>query len=165
MKRTVIALGLALGVASAPAVAQGFDQDNLYLGAGVSRNSLSGASNNPIGFQFFGGYKLDEVVNLDPVTFAVEVGYMDSGDFEVRQFGLTQDIGSASGLWVNAVFGYPLTPEVNLLGRIGLDFGDDDGLMLGFGAGYRLNPNVELRGEYVIRDDINSLQANFVYHF
>ena len=45
-----------------------------------------------------------------------------------------------------------------------LDFGDADGLMFGIGAGWKLNRQWKLRGEYVIRDDLNSLQVNFLYH-
>jgi hypothetical protein len=159
MKKKIAALGFALSFASGSALAQGFNQDNLYAGAGIGLNSVSGLD-DAIGIQIFGGYKLN-MVNLDPIALAVEVGYMDTGDFEAGGM----NVGSASGLWATAVANYPVSPEVNLLGRLGLDFGDDDGLMLGVGAGFRLSPELQLRGEYVIRDNIDSLQANVVYQF
>ncbi|HEX5513307.1 MAG TPA: outer membrane beta-barrel protein [Gammaproteobacteria bacterium] len=162
MKKLAMAAGLALGIASGSALAQGFNQDNLYAGAGISLNSLSGFD-DAVGFQIFGGYKLD-TLNLDPVKLAVEVGYMDSGDFEANYwFGKVE--ANVSGVWASAVASYPLTPELNLLGRLGLDFGDDDGLLLGAGVGYTVSKEIELRAEYVIRDNVDSLQANFVYHF
>lgn len=37
--------------------------------------------------------------------------------------------------------------------------------MLGAGVGYAVSQQIEVRGEYVIRDDIDSLQANIVYRF
>jgi opacity protein-like surface antigen len=164
VKKAIAAIGLALAVGSGPAVAQEFKQDNAYVGAGIGLNSVdvSGAD-DAIGFQIFAGYRLD-MVNVDPVKLAVEIGYMDSGDFEVdTPFGTFED--NASGIWLTAVAAYPLNQELNLLGRLGLDFGDDDGPMLGVGIGYTASRQIEVRGEYVIRDDIDSLQANVVYHF
>lgn len=166
MKKNIAALGLFIGFASTTAIAQDFNQENLYVGGGIGLNSLSGFDDET-GFQFFGGYHLD-MVDLDQVNLAVEVGYFSSGEFEeteTDEFGTYRAEGEANGLWTTAVFGYPLTPELDLLGRIGLDFGDDDGLMFGFGAGYDLTPEFQLRGEYVIRDNIDSLQANLVYNF
>ncbi|QKT04194.1 porin family protein [Ectothiorhodospiraceae bacterium 2226] len=160
MKKSSIALALSLGLAVSAAQAQeAFNQDNLYVGGGVGINSLSGFD-DATGFQFFGGYKLD-MVDLGAINMAAEVGYMDTGDFKWNGW----NAGSVSGLWANAVFGFPINPQFQLLGRIGLDFGDDDGLMFGAGVGYAVNPQFELRGEYVIRDNVDSLQANLVYHF
>jgi len=70
---------------------------------------------------------------------------------------------SAKGLWANGVGRLMVTPSVELIGRLGLDFGDDDGLMAGIGAGVLLSKNFKLRLEFVQRDDVNSVQFNFVY--
>jgi len=51
---------------------------------------------------------------------------------------------------------------LNVVARAGLDIGDDDGFMFGAGLGFNLNPKMELRGEYVMRDTVDSLQVNFV---
>lgn len=166
MKKILMAAGLALGIASAPVAAQGFNTDNLYAGAGIGMNSISGAD-DAWGFQIFGGYKLD-MLDLDPIELAVEVGYMDTGDFEASEcwFGVChKEKFSASGVWASAVGSYAVTPELAILARLGLDFGDDDGLLFGFGAGYAVTKEIEVRAEYVIRDNINSLQANVAYHF
>lgn len=157
MKKTAFAVGLAL--ASSSVLAQGFDQDNLYVGGGIGINSITGLD-DATGFQVFVGYELD-MNDLDPVKLAVEVGYMNSGDFKWGGF----NAGSASGLWATAVGSYALSPELSFVGRLGLDFGDDDGLMLGAGVGYAINQQIAVRGEYVIRDNIDSLQANIVYRF
>jgi hypothetical protein len=37
--------------------------------------------------------------------------------------------------------------------------------MFGVGVGYAIDKKIQLRGEYVIREDIDSLQANLAYRF
>jgi hypothetical protein len=148
----------------------GFDVQNLYAGFGLSNNSLSGFD-DAMGWQIYGGYDLPWYLGV--ARTAVEVGYMESGEFEEtvtinippfppRSFTAKAE---AKGLWTTGVIAYPLTPQVDLVGRLGLDFGDDDGLMVGIGAGYRFNKQISGRVEYVVREDINSLQANLAYHF
>jgi hypothetical protein len=127
-------------------------KERIYLGAGVGVNSLSGSSNS-LGLQLFGGYIIP--ANLGDNRLSVEVGYMDTGNFG-------NGGGSAKGLWTAAVFDMPLKNDLSLLGRAGLDLGDDDGVMLGVGFGLKLNQKVRLRAEYVIRDNIDSLQLNAV---
>jgi len=41
--------------------------------------------------------------------------------------------------------------------------GDDSGLMFGAGLSLGINARMDLRGEYVIRDDVDSLQLNLIY--
>lgn len=142
---------------------QGLDQDNLYGGAGISTNDLPG-SDDAIGHQIFGGYEF-EIADLEPATLSLEVGYFDSGEFEDNTPPGQGTETSAEGVWTNAVLSHPLADRWNLLGRAGLDLGDDDGLMAGIGLGYDINTNLEIRGEVVSRDNIDSLQANLVYHF
>lgn len=162
MKRTIAAVGLAMGIASTSALAQGFNQNNLYIGGGIGLNSVSGWD-DAIGFQVFAGYEFD-MANIDPIKLAVEVGYMDTGDFEDDTiFGKVET--SATGVWATGVASYALNQQFSLLGRLGLDFGDDDGLMVGVGVGYAVNQQIEVRGEYVARDEVDSLQANVVYRF
>lgn len=164
MKR--IALVMALSASAALAHAQEFNPSKLYLGAGLSSNDVDGAD-DATGFQFFAGYPLD-MVKLGELKSAVEVGYMDSGDFEecvyVPFVGDVCGEDSAKGLWANYVVSYDFSPQLSGIGRAGLDFGDDDGFMFGVGVGYKLAPQFDIRGEYVVRDHIDSLQANFVYH-
>lgn len=138
--------------------AAGFDTKKAYYGGGLGSNSAYGSSGT--GFQFFGGYDLP--VKVGKGKLAVEVGYMDSGDLEqtVPFFGTISF--SASGLWGNAVYTHPLQKNLDFVGRAGLDIGDDDGVMFGAGVGYKLNNKMSLRGEYVLRDTIDSLQVNFV---
>lgn len=161
MKKFGAIVAMVSLLAATPAMAAGgFDQKNLYFGAGLGSNELSGWD-DATGFQVFGGYRFGEVAKN--VNLALEVGYMDSGDFDTSHpvFGTLKT--SAEGLWSTAVFEMPLGPQASLLGRIGLDFGDDDGLMIGIGMGFNLNKQMQLRGEYVERDNISSLQFNFVY--
>jgi hypothetical protein len=159
MKKTATALGLAIALASGSAAAQGFDQRNLYVGGGLSFNSLSGFD-DAVGFQIFAGY-LFTPVGVGQISLAAEAGWMTSGDFSAPG----QPDVSADGLWVNGVVGYPMTARFQFLGRAGMDFGDDDGLMFGIGLGYGLTSELELRAEYVVRDNINSTQVNVAYHF
>ena len=142
------------------------DTKNIYVGGGLGLNSMSGFDSG-MGFQFFAGYELP--VKMGKGTLSAEVGYMDTGSMEASVsipslFGTTVYTvdASASGLWGNAVYELPLQDKLSLLGRAGLDLGDDDGFMFGAGIGYHLNEKMDLRGEYVIRDNINSMQLNFV---
>jgi hypothetical protein len=140
----------------------GFDTSKLFYGGGLSLNEVSG-SDSGTGFQIFGGYRFGEFAPKWQAD--VELGYMDTGNMKVEVcFGpcISAD-ARAKGLWSTGVARYILNPQVELLGRLGMDFGDDDGLMFGFGGGYVLNRNFKLRGEYVIRDNVDSIQFNVVY--
>ena len=156
MKQFVgLVLLVLIGMQSAWAQDTLMRQDRMYLGAGISRNDPNtSVLDDGTGFQIFGGYDLP--VKISGANLSVEVGYWDSGDFDPA--------GSADGLWATAVIGLHLSRDVDLLGRAGFDFGDDDGFMIGLGVGVKMNKHVELRGEYVERDETDSLQFNVVYH-
>lgn len=161
MKKVV--LGVALFSAAGLAQAQG-----VYIGGGLSSNELDGFSgDNATGYQVFAGYDLD-MIKLGAVKSAVEVGYMDSGEFEtcvsLPFLGNVCGKDNATGVWANYVASVDINQSVSVLGRGGLDFGDDDGFMYGVGLGFKPAKQLEIRGEYVVRDTINSLQANVVYH-
>lgn len=152
---------------SGSAVAAAPGDSGYYVGAGIGFNSLDGGG-DATGYQFFGGYDLTKSgIKAPPFKLAVEVGYMDSGTFDtqvnVPLLGTVTVESKAKGLWATGVASYAASPQVDLLGRVGLDFGDDDGLMVGVGAGYNVNKQMQLRGEYVIRDHINSLQFNISF--
>ena len=134
--------------------------DRFYVGAGINQNDVDGA--NAAGYQFFGGYKLP--LDTGRADTAIEVGYWNSGDYDVHTPAGRRH-ANADGLWANGVISAPLNRSVDLIGRVGADFGDDDGLMAGGGLGFDLSPRVQLRGEYVVRDRTDSLQANLVYSF
>jgi len=93
---------------------------------------------------------------------------MDSGDLEgeveiIPGFSVPIE-NKYKGLWATGLVRYSTTnPQVEVLGRLGLDLGDDDGLMLGAGVGYWIDKDMQLRGEYVIRDTVTSLQVNLVF--
>lgn len=138
-----------------------FDPSKAYFGGGLGSNSIPGSSAG-MGFQLFGGYDLP--AKLSNGKLSVEIGYMDTGDMDVAvPFfpGVTLP-ASASGLWGTAVYSLPLQDSLNFIGRAGLDIGDDDGFMFGLGLGYKLSNEAEIRGEYVMRDTVDSLQLNFV---
>jgi opacity protein-like surface antigen len=145
-------IGMAL---SSVALAQGFDTSKLLFGAGLSSNDVSG-SDSATGYQIFGGYGFGEVT--PKVFIDAEVGYMDTGNMS-RPGGNVK----AKGLWASGVGRLMVAPSVELIGRLGFDFGDDDGLLAGIGAGLLLTKNFKLRLEYVQRDNVNSVQFNFVY--
>lgn len=163
----VMVLSLAGGASAAQKRAapqrssSGFQQEYLYIGGGLGINSLSGFD-DAIGWQIFGGYELPYMIG--DVKTAVEVGYMNTGEFEMATpfFPIKTE---AKGLWATGVVSYPVDQQFDLIGRLGLDLGDDDGLMLGAGAGFNINDEMQIRAEYVIREDIDSLQASFVYRF
>jgi opacity protein-like surface antigen len=151
----VMVIGLVGMALSSVAVAQGLDTRNLFFGAGLSSNDVSG-SDSATGYQIFGGYGFGEVTKN--VFIDAEVGYMDTGN-------MTKSGGNvkANGLWASGVGRIMVAPSVELIGRLGLDFGDDDGLLAGIGVGFLLSKNVKLRLEYVQRDKVDSVQFNFVF--
>lgn len=122
------------------------------IGGGVSSNSVSG-HDDEIGFQIFGAYDMNEINLMEGVASSIEFGYMD--------YGFSND---STGIWTTWVFSGAIQEKWGWLARAGYDFGDDDGLMIGGGASYALDDRMQLRGEYVVRDDIDSLQFNILYH-
>lgn len=132
--------------------------EGLYLGGGVTFNSV-GSAGNATGLQILAGYDLDILINND-IRMALEVGYMDTGDFDYYGGGRSK---GAEGVWVAAPFRVAISPKVDMLMRVGVDFGDDDGALVGAGLGYNFNKKVALRTEYVVRDNINGLQFNMLF--
>ncbi|MCF6323274.1 MAG: porin family protein [Gammaproteobacteria bacterium] len=140
-----------------------FDADKLYFGGGLSENDFNGP--NATGIQIFVGYPL--TIKAGSGRFALEGGYMNSGSFDrsvtVPAFGPVVSSSTATGLWGTIVGSWNIADRTSFIGRLGLDMGDDDGLMYGAGIGYDLIERLTIRGEYVIRDNIDSLQFNFVF--
>jgi len=143
-------------------------QDHLYVGGGLSRNDL-GSFDDATGYQFFAGYNLGYKIGEIGASTAVEIGYMDSGDFDQNVFVpiFGQDARftySAKGLWATSLLRLPLNSTVDLIGRAGIDIGDDDGFMFGGGIEFNASKQWGVRLEFVSRDEVDSLQANFVYY-
>jgi Outer membrane protein beta-barrel domain len=147
--------------AHAEAEAQGIDAKRIYVGGGFGFNNLAGFG-SARGFQFFGGYDFNFKINED-ISTAVELGYMDSGNFDtIRGISRSDD---AKGLWAAVLESVPLSSKTDMLVRLGYDFGDDDGLLLGTGMQYKFNTKLAFRMEYVARQNVNSLQANLLVKF
>jgi len=136
-----------------------FDADKLYFGGGLSENDPNGP--NATGIQIFVGYPL--TIKLGSGFYALEGGYMNSGNFKRSVNGAVVSSSAATGFWGTVAASWRMADRTNFIGRFGLDIGDDDGLMYGVGISYDLIERITLRGEYVIRDNINSLQFNFVF--
>ncbi|MDH5649552.1 MAG: porin family protein [Gammaproteobacteria bacterium] len=161
-KNVLVSMVLAASIGSMSVNAK----EPIYIGGGLGLNSLTGFD-DATGFQFFGGYELGDM-GAKGFNFAVEAGYMDSGEFErsttIPFLGTVTVATEAKGIWATGVAAYAASPTVDLLARLGLDFGDDDGLMIGIGIGFDVNKQMQLRGEFVTRDNVDSLQFNVVYH-
>ena len=141
--------------------AEGIDTKGFYLGGGLGFNSLPGFG-SARGFQFLGGYEFDFKINED-ISTAVEVGYMDSGKFD--RINSNNKTSAVQGVWASAVEMVPVSNRVDVIGRLGYDFGDDDGLLLGAGMQYKFNTKAALRMEYVARENVNGLQVNVLVKF
>ena len=128
------------------------DKNLFSIGAGISDNSVSGSSDET-GFQFIAAYDLNQVNVMEGVNSSVEFGFMD--------YGFSSD---STGIWANYVVDGLISGQFGWLARLGLDIGDDSGLMIGAGVSYSTNEKIELRFEYVARDEVDSLQFNFLYH-
>lgn len=83
-----------------------------YVGGGVGLNSQSNADST--GFQFLGGYCLNNNFHNNKTKTAFEVGYMDTGDFDTTtggggKKGNTVQVGNAyQGLWLSGLAEYKL---------------------------------------------------------
>lgn len=141
--------------------AEGIDAERVYLGGGLSFNSLPGVGSSR-GFQFFAGYEFAGRLN-DDISTALEVGYMDSGNFD--RINNNNKYNAAEGVWAAFVETVPVSNKVDILGRLGYDFGDDDGLLLGAGIQYKFNTKAAMRMEYVTREHVAGLQANVLFKF
>ena len=160
MKKIIYGFALML-LASAVNAEGPIKVDQIYVGGGLGFNSLP-AAGSARGFQFIAGYEFATKLN-DDITSAVELGYMDSGDFD--QLNSNAKVSSAEGVWLSYVASVPLSNKTDMLARLGFDFGDDDGFLFGTGLQYKFNTKVALRTEYVARQNVNSLQANVVFKF
>lgn len=152
---TLLFFALLSSALVTPVLAQGsepmLDKNRLSIGAGISHNSVGRADET--GFQFFAAYDLEQVNLIEGVKSSVEFGLMD--------YGFSRD---STGIWGTYVIEGPLGEQVDWLARAGFDIGDDSGLMFGAGLGFTMDEKSQLRIEYVVRDDIDSLQFNFLYH-
>lgn len=126
------------------------DRNKLSIGGGISDNSIR--RDDESGFQVFAAYDLDQVNVMDGVHSSLEFGVMD--------YGFRRD---STGIWGNYVIEAGINQSINWLGRAGLDIGDDSGLMFGIGLGFGLNEQADFRIEYVVRDDVDSLQFNLLF--
>lgn len=169
MMQRGLLFSILMFISSAAVSAEGssitLHSNSFYLGGGFGFNSASGG--NATGVQILGGYQFDFKINGD-ISTAIELGYMDSGDFSAKNFANDRSAtvnDEAKGVWLNVVETFPIGNRVEGLARLGFDFGDDDGLMAGGGLGYNFNRNWLLRSEYVVRDHINSFQFNLLFNF
>lgn len=147
--------------AQAETQAQGVDAQQFYVGGGLGFNSLPGAG-SATGFQIMGGYEFQTKLNED-ITSALEIGYMDTGDFD--HLYNTGKLKGVNGVWVAMLESVPLSRKTDMLVRLGYDFGDDDGLLLGTGLQYKFTTKIAMRMEYIARQHVNALQANVLFKF
>ncbi|MCP4431500.1 MAG: hypothetical protein GY806_11015 [Gammaproteobacteria bacterium] len=127
------------------------DKNRISLGAGISDNSVGRIDET--GFQIFVGYDLNQINVMQGVKSSVEFGLID--------FGFRRD---STGIWGTYVIEGGIDQGFGWLARAGLDIGDDNGLMFGAGIGYRIDQSKQFRIEYVVRDDVDSLQFNLIFH-
>ena len=139
-----------------PATAQNdpvLDRNLFSIGFGISNNEVSNRRDDETGFQLIVGYDLTGVNLMEGVNSSAEFGFMD--------FGFPRD---DTGIWGSFVVDGGLGESFGWLAQIGIDIGDDSGLLVGAGLKFMLNEQSDLRLEYVVRDDVDSLQLNFMHH-
>ena len=160
MKKILLIMAMMSVVSSVSAEAV-IDAKRIYVGGGLGFNSLPGYG-SARGFQFIGGYDFEFKLNED-ISSALEIGYMASGDFDQYK-GLSRN-EDVKGLWAAMVESVPLSSKTDMLVRLGYDFGDDDGFLMGTGLQYKFDTKLSFRMEYVVRQNVNSLQANVLVKF
>jgi len=159
--RKIILMLVLMSVAASVNAEGVLNAKRVYVGGGLGFNSLPGYG-SARGFQFIGGYEFAAKLNED-ITSALEIGYMDSGNFD--QYKGTNSNDNVKGLWVSMVESVPLSSKTDMLARLGYDFGDDNGFLLCTGLQYKFNTKLAFRMEYVARQNVNSLQANVLVKF
>lgn len=125
---------------------------------GVSIGSTHNGSSSPqratdrsgTSYKLYGGYRFNPI-------YALEFGYVDLGRFNTATGSL-----KSTGVFVDAVARWPITPRLSAIGKVGLFNGSlrsedsisgddkDRGTQLKVGAGleYRLSKNLSIRGEW-----------------
>lgn len=126
------------------------DRNKLSLGFGISDNSVRRTEKTGIQVQV--AYDLDQINVMQGVRSSVEFGVID--------YGFRRD---STGIWGTYVIEGGISDGVNWLARAGLDIGDDSGLMFGAGIGFDFQQANQFRIEYVVRDDVDSLQFNLLF--
>ncbi len=127
------------------------DRNRLSIGVGIADNSVRNVDKT--GYQVFAAYDLNQVNVMEGVNSSVEFGLMD--------YGFRRD---STGIWGNFVAEGAINQHVGWLARAGYDIGDDSGPMFGAGVGFGIAGNKKFRIEYVVRDDVDSLQFNLLFH-
>lgn len=149
----VLTLGAVLTQAHAQENKPLLDRNQFSIGAGISDNEISSPDEDETGFQFFAAYDLSQINLMEGVNSSVEFGFMD--------FGFDED---DSGIWASYVVDGAISGRLGWLAQAGFDIGDDSGLLFGAGLKVMLNDKSDLRFEYVMRDEVDSLLINFLYH-
>ncbi|MDH3469594.1 MAG: porin family protein [Gammaproteobacteria bacterium] len=149
----VLTLGAVLTQAHAQENKPLLDSNQFSIGVGISDNEIGSPDEDDTGFQFFAAYYLNQINLMEGVNSSVEFGFMD--------FGFDND---DTGIWASYVVDGTISGRLGWLAQAGLDIGDDSGLLFGAGLQFMLNDKSDLRFEYVMRDEVDSLQINFLYH-
>jgi OOP family OmpA-OmpF porin len=171
----------ALGAFSAPVAAQ---DTGFYVGGslgqskfdGVCLSGLTSCDEKDNSWKVFGGYQLNR-------NFAIELGYTDLGQANVRGPGGTASV-EATALEFMAVGMLPVADRLSVYGKLGVYRGEiearnslgfsasDDGteLTFAFGARYDFTRNLAVRAEWQqYKDfsdiDINVLSVGILYRF
>jgi len=177
MMKTIAALALAV-VGLSPLAASADGPWYLGAGGGQSEFDIGGFDDTATSWKIFGGYQFHD-------SFAVEIGYLDSGEAEETFAGETLTI-SADGATASLVGMLPIGEQFSLHARLGMFFWDveaklDDGintftssdsgedLYYGVGAGMRLGETAGLRLEYEIADvedaDVSMISLSVLFRF
>jgi len=148
-------------------------KNKYYAGAGMGINSTQNFDETA-GYQMFAGYCLDFRFNSPRSRTSVEVGYMDSGEFEGQYdtFGDNPNRSnvvtvnqSFSSVWLAGLAEYKFDSKMHIMGRVGFDVADQTGILFGGGAGYNITKYAQIRAEYVIHDEVDSFQLNWISEF
>jgi opacity protein-like surface antigen len=170
--KQIIVLGMLVfttGAASAHCM-----QNKYYVGAGMGINSTQDFTSSTAGYQIFAGYCLDFNFKSPRSKTSVEVGYMDSGEFEKDQdifannpnrSSIVEVNKSYSSVWLAGLAEYKFDNKMHIMGRLGLDVGDQTGVLFGGGVGYNVTKYAQIRAEYILHDEVDSFQLNWISEF
>ena len=166
MKSLILTTGLVAACFAQPLLANPVGtpsspwQAGINLGQHVFDSPFSSDNRSAAGAGFFVGYEIES--GIQDVRSSVEAGYTQTKDFYRNS---NTDIKS---FWVAGVLQKrlpELNPNFSVLGRIGLDLGDDDGLFMGFGVAMQHQANIATRAEFINKDATKVYQLSLLFSF
>ena len=149
----VLMLALMLMVQT-PVQANDMELQRWYLGAGFGAAKVESEAEMKTSIQGLLGYTLEQEVlaGWSGSSLAMEVGLQSVSEVD------------RAGVWFTPLINLPLSREIDMFGRVGVELGQESTLVAGIGVAHKIERNMAVRLEYVLRQGMGALQFNLIVH-